>query len=226
MSISITAEKREALGRDNWQNRAAGQVPAVVYGPKTEPKNITVNTKTLIKVFKEVGESSLVDLIINGEQPLKVLVQDLQFDPLSGEVIHVDFRAVDLTKEITAEIKLEFIGEAPAVKELGGTLIHALDEIEVKGLPQALVASLTIDISKLKTFNDVIRISDLALPEGITAIDDLEEAIATVAPPRSEEEMAELSKAVEIDVGAVEVEKKEKEKDEATDEKADEEKKK
>jgi large subunit ribosomal protein L25 len=210
MSIAISATKREANSHANYIARGAGFVPAIVYGPGFEPKNISVDRKALIVAYKQTGESTLVDLEIAGEKLVKVLIQDLQFDPLSSEIIHVDFRAVDLTKEITAKIKLRFVGEAPAVKELGGTFVHALDEIEVKALPTALVSSLEVDISKLKTFDDAIRISDLVLPAGITAVDDLNETLAVVDPPRSEEEMAELSKAVDIDVNAVEVAEKEK----------------
>jgi len=215
MSISISAEKREAIGRDNWKNRADGKVPAVVYGPNMEPKNVLVDRKALFTSYREAGESTLVDLVTNGDQALKVLIQDLQYDPMSSEVIHADFRAVDLTKEITAKIKLRFINEAPAVKELSGTLLHALDEIEVSALPTALVANIDVDISTLKTFDDVIHISDLILPEGVRSIDGLGETVAVVAPPRSEEEMSELSKTVEIDVAAVEVAKKEKKEGEA-----------
>ncbi|MFA6132217.1 MAG: 50S ribosomal protein L25 [Patescibacteria group bacterium] len=221
MPITLSAEKREAIGRDNWKNRAAGLVPAVVYGSNIQPKNVAVDRRALTVAFNEAGESTLVDLTVNGDQPVKVLIQDLQFDPLTLETIHVDFRAVDLTKEITANIKLNFIGEAPAVKELGGTMVHALVEIEVRALPTALVHSIDVDVTKLKTFEDAVKISDLILPAGITLVDDLNDTIAVVAPPRSEAELAELDKAVEGDVTAVEVEKKEKkEGDEAEGEEA------
>ncbi|HBR80951.1 MAG: 50S ribosomal protein L25 [Candidatus Uhrbacteria bacterium GW2011_GWE2_45_35] len=210
MTINITAKKREAIGRANWKNRVDGNIPAVVYGAEAESQNICVNRKALVVAFREAGESSLVDLAIDGQEPLKVLIQDLQKDPLTGDVIHADFRVVDLTKEITAEIKLEFVGESPAVKGLGGTLIEALDTLEVRALPTALVSSIEVDISSLKTFDDAIHVSDLVLPAGIVAINSPEDTIAVVEEPRSEEEMAELNKTVEIDVAAVEVEKKEK----------------
>jgi large subunit ribosomal protein L25 len=214
MTLTLNAKKRELVGRDNWQTRAEGMVPGVLYGANVEPKNVSVNTKEFVAAFREAGESSLVDLVLNGQEPVKVLIQDLQKDPITGEVIHADFRAVDLTKEITAEVKLEFIGESLAVKGLGGTLVEALDSIEVRALPTALVASIVVDISSLKTFDDSIRVSDLVLPEGIVAVNDPNETVAVVEEPRSEEEMAELNKAVEMDVSAVEVEKKEKKEDE------------
>jgi large subunit ribosomal protein L25 len=186
----------------------------VIYGPATEPKSVSVDRKALLLAYRAAGESTLVDLSLDGGKPLKVLIQDLQYDPLTSEIIHADFRAVDLTKEITANIKLHFVGEAAAVKELGGTMIHALDEIEVRALPTALVHSIDVDVSKLKTFDETIKVADLVLPSGITLVDDLNETIAVVAPPRSEEELAELNKAVEVDVTAVEVEKKEKKEEE------------
>lgn len=210
MSLTISAEKRAVVGRKNWQTRAAGVVPAVVYGPNIKSQSVAVDRKTLVSVFREAGESTLVDLTVNGGQPLKVLIQDLQYDPMTSEVIHADFRAVDLTKEITANIKLYFIGEAPAVKELGGIMVHAVDEIEVRALPTALVSKIEVNVAKLKTFEDAIKIFDLVLPPGVVVVGDLNQTVAVVAPPRSEEELAELDKAVEVDVTAVEVEKKEK----------------
>ena len=118
MSIPLSATKRQIGNNVIYQGRAAGLVPAVVYGSGIEPKNVFVEIRNFVSVFKEAGESTLVDLNIEGEPMVKVLIQDLQRDPLSSEIIHADFRAVDLTKEITAEIKLRFVGEAAAVKEL------------------------------------------------------------------------------------------------------------
>lgn len=213
MSILIHANKREIFGRDNWKTRAAGAVPAVIYGPAMEPKNVSVDKKEFLNAFRAAGESALVDLIVNSGEPIKVLIQDAQYDPITSEIIHADFRAVDLTKEITAKIKLRFVGEAPAVKELGGTMVHALDEIEARALPAALVSSIEVDISRIRTFDDAIKIGDLVLPPGIVIVNEMNETVAIVTPPRSEEELAALGEAVVEDVSAIEVEKKVEEKE-------------
>ena len=209
--ISLPASIRTLVGRKTIKIREEGKVPAVVYGSGTEPKMLTVDRNQFVKIYKEAGESSIVELAIDGASPLHVLIQDYQLDPLRGEVTHIDFRSVDMTKEIDAEVELEFVGESMAVKALGGTFVPSKDSVAVKCLPSKLVRKLTIDISILKSFEDVIRISDIVVPDGMIIDEDPETTLAAVQAPRSEEEMADLDKAVELDVSAVEVEKKAKE---------------
>ncbi len=217
MQISLQAKTRTQKGRKSYELRTGGEVPGVLYGAGTkEPKSIAVDRKALAGAFRQAGESTLVDLVIDTDKPVKVLIQDMQYDPLMNEIIHADFRSVDLTKPITAEVKLRFIGESPAVKGLGGTMVHTKDSIEVKALPEALVASLDVDVSKLVTFEDSVKISDIAFPPGVTPEEDMNVTLALVEAPRSEEELAALDKAVEGDVTQVEVVgKKEKEEEAA-----------
>lgn len=210
-TFTLPANLRTAKGRKTNALRAEGNVPAVVYGSGTEPKMLTVDRVQFVKTYKDAGESSIIELAIDGASPLHVLIQDFQLDPLRDEVTHIDFRSVDMSKEIEAEVELEFVGESMAVKALGGTFVPSKDSVLVRCLPSKLVRKLSIDISILKSFDDVIRISDIALPDGMTIEDDGNTTLAAVQAPRSEEEMAELDKTVELDVAAVEVEKKSKE---------------
>ncbi len=214
-TFTLAADNRTLVGRKTLKLRTEGKVPAVVYGSGTDPKMITVDRNQFVKTYKDAGESTIVELAVNGGSPLHVLIQDFQLDPLRDEVTHIDFRSVDMTKEIEAEVELEFVGESIAVKALGGTFVPSKDSVAVKCLPAKLVRKITIDISILKTFDDVIRISDIMVPDGMIIEEDPNTTLAAVQAPRSEEEMAELDKAVELDVAAVEVEKKTKE-DEAT----------
>ncbi|HBP00163.1 MAG: 50S ribosomal protein L25 [Candidatus Uhrbacteria bacterium GW2011_GWF2_41_16] len=218
-TITLQAVKRTLSGRKTFKLRSQGQVPAILYGVGTEPVSISLDRKALISAFRESGESTLVDLSIENTSPIKVLIQDLQYDPLRHELIHADFRSVDLSKTVRAEIKLHFVGEAPAVKALAGILVHAADSIEVEAFPQALVSSIDVDISVLQTFDDVIHLSDIKFPEGIKPVDELETTIAVVTPPRSEAELADLNKTVDVDVTAVEVAKREKKEEEPAEEK-------
>jgi len=195
--ITLKAEPREVTGRGTDELREAGQVPVVVYGPKTEPINATVNRNELKAVYDQAGRSSLVDLAVADKAPEKVIIQDLQKDPVLGEIIHVDFYQVDMTKSVKATVKLIFEGVAAAVKELGGTLVKARTSVEVKGLPDKLVPSLTVDLSKLATFDDVIHVKDIVLPEGLEWDMDEERSVAVVNPPRTEAEMAALDEAPE-----------------------------
>lgn len=207
----LEAKTRTERGRKTSVLRASGAVPAVVYGSGTQPLNVSVDRNQFVKMYKEAGESSIVELKIDGATPLHVLIQDYQIDPLRTEFTHIDFRSIDMNKEIETEVDLEFIGESAAVKALGGTLIPALESVEIRALPSKLVRSIKVDISALVTFDDAIRVSDLQVPEGVIILSDAEQAVASVEPPRSEEEMKALDEAVEIDVTAVEVAKEKKE---------------
>ncbi|MCR4313797.1 MAG: 50S ribosomal protein L25 [Candidatus Uhrbacteria bacterium] len=207
----LEAKTRTERGRKTSILRAAGAVPAVVYGSGTQPLNVSVDRNQFVKTYQEAGESSIVELKIDGATPLHVLIQDYQIDPLRTEYTHIDFRSVDMNKEIETEVELEFIGESLAVKALGGTFIPSLETVEIRALPSKLVRSIMVDMSLLATFDDVIRVSDLQVPEGVTILSDAELSIASVEPPRSEEEMKALDEAVEMDVTAVEVAKEKKE---------------
>lgn len=207
----LEAKTRTERGRKTSTLRAAGAVPAVVYGSGTQPLNVSVDRNQFVKTYQEAGESSIVELKIDGATPLHVLIQDYQIDPLRTEYTHIDFRSIDMNKEIETEVELEFVGESLAVKALGGTFIPAMETVEIRALPSKLVRSIKVDISLLATFDDAIRVSDLQVPEGVTILSDAEQAVASVEPPRSEEEMKALDEAVEMDVTAVEVAKEKKE---------------
>lgn len=124
-----------------------------------------------------------------------------------------------MTEKIVTEIPLKFIGEAPAVVDLDGTLLVNRDNIEVECLPTDLVHEIEVDISSLKTFDDLIKVADLKIPKGLEVLNDPNEVVASVTPPRSEEELAELEAPVEEKVEEVEeVEKERKEEEEAEEE--------
>ena len=210
MATTLLARKRIEKGRKTNPLRSQGTIPAVVYGAGISPQNISVGRIEFSKTFQEAGESSLVELSVDDGMPIHVLIQDLQTDPIRDEITHIDFRAVDMNKEIETEVELVFAGEAPAVKALGGTFINSQDKVRVRCLPARLVRSIVVDIGKLVTFDDVIRVSDLVVPDGIKIITLPTLSIASVEPPRSEEELKALDEAVVEDVSTIEVAKEKK----------------
>ncbi len=211
-SINLLATKRDKVGNKRpFQLRAQAKIPAIVYGSDLVPRPVTVDGREFGRVFRSAGESTLVDLAVDDAAPVKVLIQDIQRDVMRGEVIHIDFFQVNMNKEIDAKIKIELVGEAPAVRELGGTLIQTLDELEVRCLPGLLVHEFRVDVTGLKTFEDAVHVSDIIVPEGMHVETEMNETVAIVEAPRTEEELAKLNEAVEVDVAAVEVEKKGKE---------------
>jgi len=204
--------------------RADGKIPAVVYGKNFENKSIALDKIIFSQTFKAAGTSNLIELAIDGDKPFKTLVHDLEKDPITGEIIHVDFFKVNMKEKIHAEIPLHFVGDSPAVMNLEGSLITPVDTIEIECLPADLPSAIEVDIAILDDFEKNIKISDLNIPEGVEVQNDPEEIIVFVQEPRSEEEMAELETEVVEDVEAVEVENKGEEApaegDEAKEEKA------
>ncbi|MDP3965061.1 MAG: 50S ribosomal protein L25 [bacterium] len=202
--LKLEAQSRKVLGKKVDQLRRDGIIPAVIYGSSVKTVPIQVSYKQFEKLYGEAGESSLVDLTVDEGKAVAVLIQSVTRHPLTEKLEHVDFYQVDLTKKIIAEIELRFEGEAPAVKELNGTLVKSLDKIEVECLPQQLVPEIIVDVSSLKTFDDMIHVSDLKIPEELELKDNPDEPVASVQPPRSEKELEELDTEVQDDVDKVE----------------------
>lgn len=201
---TLSAESRTITGRKNYVLRNEDMLPAVIYGFGIEPTKITIDRVAFNKVYAAAGASTVVDLDLGGTVH-PVLISEVQRNPLNDFAIHADFRRVDLSKKIEANIPLKLVGISSAVKDAGGTLVQSLEDIEVLCLPNALVHSITVDISTLKTFDDVIRVSDITIPAGIEVKTPLDGAVASVQPPRSEAEIAALDAAVEGDVSKVEI---------------------
>jgi len=170
--------------------RREDMIPAVFYGPKQTNLNLSIDYQTFRRVFEKGGQNTVIQLNIDNKDKTYVLVQDLQFDPVSDRFIHVDFKFVDLNKEIETEVPLEFIGESKAVREMQGTLMQNRDFISVKCMAGNIPHSIQVDISTLVDFNMAIRVKDIVLPEGVVSEDDPEITVATVAPPKAEEEEA------------------------------------
>jgi len=168
-------------------------IPAVLYGSDIENLSLEIDKKSFEKVFKDVGET-LIDLEVEGKK-YSVLIHDTQANPLTQELIHVDFYQPNLKEEVETEVPIELIGEAPALK-LGGTLIVNMKEISVKALPKDLPSKIIIDVSSLITFEDAITAKDVKLPAGVTIeIENPEEVIVQVVEPEDVEE--ELAKPIE-----------------------------
>ncbi|MFH1894896.1 MAG: 50S ribosomal protein L25 [Patescibacteria group bacterium] len=207
--ITLKAKIRKETGKKVKKLREKGLLPGVLYGPKTESQRLEINQKDFEGVYRQAGESSLISLEA-GDKKYLVLIHQLQADPITSSPIHVDFFQPSLKEEIVAKVPLVFEGEAPAQKELGGTFVRNLSEVEVKALPQNLPHELRVDISQLMTFENSILIKDLKLSEGVKILKGQDDIVAFVASPEKVEE--ELQKPIEEGVEEVKtVEKPKKE---------------
>jgi len=225
--LTLSSKIRKEVGKKVKSLRQQGILPAVLYGHKIKNLNLELDLKEFEKIYKEAGESSLITLVIakgkdeaeasslslnveEKKQKFLVLIHDIQFDHLTEKPIHIDFYQPELKEEVEVTVPLIFEGEAPAVKDLGGTLVKNISEVEVKALPQNLPHEIKVDIGNLKTFEDNILIKDLIVSKEVKILKEPEEIVAAVARPEKVEE--ELEKPVEEKVEEVEkVEKKPKE---------------
>jgi large subunit ribosomal protein L25 len=202
--VELKAKMRDVFGKKTNKGRKSGLIPAVVYGRGVESVSLWVNTLDFRRLLKKSGESTMIGLEIDGKNGRNVIIYEIQRDPVTDSIIHIDFFQVRMDEEIETEVELEFIGEALAVRDLGGVLVRNMDEIEVKCLPGDLPSRINVDISVLNTFEDRICVKDLKIPEKVKIELDPETVVALVSAPRSEEELGKLDEKVEADVTKVE----------------------
>lgn len=210
MNYALKAVSRTSLGNRAKTVMEDGAIPAVIYGHGVEPRSVQVIANDFRKVFKAAGSSSLVDLDVDGGQAFKVIIKEVQVNPVTMVPTHIDFHQMRMDEEMTAEVPLKFIGESAAVKQAAGTLIESMDSVTVRCLPADLPHEIVVDISVLKTFDDSISVSDLAVPKGVTIEDDGNQTVATVAAPLTEEQLKKLEEGEAHDVTAIKTEAEEK----------------
>ncbi|MFH0851306.1 MAG: 50S ribosomal protein L25 [Candidatus Peregrinibacteria bacterium] len=168
--------------------RRANGVPCVLYGNEVKNTRMQCASMELTKAYTKAGANTLVDLDIDGKK-VPVLFHALQFDPITGRITHVDFYAVNLKKEIEAPVPIRFTGESPAMKEFAAVIVTVQNHVTVRCLPMALPHDLEVSLTKLAQVHDVVKVADLAVPKGVTILDDPEKVLVTAQEQRKEEEV-------------------------------------
>jgi len=208
MSLVLNIKERDLTKKFPKPNKVESQTEllrGVFYGKKEKTTPISIPYIAFKKVWKKAGGSSLITLKGVGEEK-EAVIQDIDFDPISEIVRHVDFYVIERGKLMEADVILEFIGESPAVKELGGTLVKTLHELSIEVLPKDLPKKIEVDISVLKDFESRIFAKDLIIPTSATLLDDPEEVVALVT--KMEEELDEKVVSDIADIADIEIEKK------------------
>jgi len=183
----IKASTRTVTGRKVKQIRQEGWLPATVYGKDFESLSIQFNLAEIVKLFEDIGESTLVEVVLDEKDKLPVLFRNPQYHPIDGNMIHIDCYKVNLKEKIITTVPLELVGESPAVKA-GNVLVQVLSELEVEALPSDLPEKIEVNIEYLLEVGNKISISDLHLDEGIEIKNDPEQVIALIEEPKVEEE--------------------------------------
>jgi len=205
--VKLSVQSRKKDFKSNQE-----EIPAVIYGPKSKNQNLTINYKNFEKAYKAVGESTLIDLTVDDKDTIKVLVHDVQHNPLNGNYIHVDFYQLDMTKKTQVEVTINLLGSDQIEKNTGGEVIANLDKIIVECLPKDLIKEIEFDASKyLKELDDTILAKDINLPEGLELITDGAVPVATLREIR--EEIIEEPEVKEEVEGEAAIEGEEKEED-------------
>lgn len=200
--FNLKVENRELTGRDSDGLRAQGLIPAELYGGHSQSNtHLQMNAIEFEKVLRDAGESTIIELSLPDGSKKSVLIKDVQYHYLNGHPIHVDFYEVVMTEKLTATVQIEFVGESEAVRVLNGTLVQVLSEVEVECLPGDLPSHFEVDLSKLKTFDDVITTADIPRSDKVEILAEAEEVIAKVQAPRDME--AELAEETVDEAAAV-----------------------
>ena len=205
-SVALKAYPRSQVQRAEVKKlRAAGRVPATIYGRHAQPQNLEVDFEEITDLLHHsVSENVLVDLSVENDARSKrlALVQDVQHHPLSAKVLHVDLHEVAENEKVTVHVPVETTGEAAGVKTGGGTLEHVMHKLKVRCLPKDLPEQITIDVTALEIGKSV-HIGEVVAPAGVEILGEKSRAVVAVAAPRAEEELAPAAAAAP---GAADVE--------------------
>jgi large subunit ribosomal protein L25 len=180
-TYTLEAEFRTVVGKKVGQLRRQGLVPVVVYGPRVEATHLQIPARVLKTTLLKAGGTSLINLTV-GDKNQTVLAREVQRDIIRGDILHVDFIAVDESTRIRTAVPIRYIGESPAVAGHRGILATGTSTMNVETTIQNLITHIDVDVSVLVDIGDAIHVGDLTLGEGIKPVDDADELLVRVAP--------------------------------------------
>ena len=191
--LSLAAAPRELVGKKVATLRRNGQLPAVVYGHGISSENVSIDAHEFDQLRRKAGQNALIDLSVDGKKARPVLVHGVQVHPVNRRPLHVDLFLVRMTEELTVDVPLVPIGISNAVENLNGTLLHQLESVRIRALPDHLPQSIEYSIEGLVDFDAVVKVSDLTIPGDVALLTDPDEVVAKVLASRLQAEAAELA---------------------------------
>ncbi len=195
----FTASPRTVIGKSSRRLGSAGQIPAVVYGPNRETSSVAIDRHEFEVWYAQHGSSGVIELTLEGEKkPINVMIRDVQRSAVKGQVLHIDFLAVSMTKPVHAVTSLHLVNDPEGVRA-GGVLSVAVYELNIEALPGDLPESIEHDISALE-MGDLLLVGDIVVPAGVTLLDDPAGVVASVLAPRSEIEEEVAAELTEPEV--------------------------
>jgi large subunit ribosomal protein L25 len=198
--IELSAATRDILGKKVRFLRRQGLTPANLYGRNVKSTALQVDTTQLKHTLAKAGKSSLVALKVDSaKRPKMVIIRDIQREPLTGGLLHVDLYQVKMEERIKIEVSLLFVGEAPAIRDRGGILVQNMTSVEVECLPANMPHNIEVDLSVLTELDQAVHVKDLSVDEGVTILTDPEQSIIQIARSKVEVEIAAELMAAEAE---------------------------
>ena len=189
--VELTVSPRPVLGKKVKRLRREGIIPANVYGRALDSVAIQVVRDDLVRVIRSAGRNEIIYLRLDGEEPRPTFVRQVQRNPVTDAILHVDFYQISLVEKVRMEVPLALVGTAPAEQAYGGTLLHSLDSITVEGLPTDIPSVIEVDVSGLEEIDAAIHVGGLNVPDEVAVLTDPEVVVAKIAPPHVEKEVEE-----------------------------------
>ena len=199
--VELKVRPRELLGKKVKRLRREGVIPGNVYGHALESVAIQVSKEELVRLLRSAGRNEIVYLRLDGEEPRPTFLRQIQRNPVTDAILHVDFYQISLKEKVRMEVPLALVGTAPAEQTHGGTLLHSLDRIAVEGLPTEIPSTIEVDVSGLEEIDATIYVRELSVPGEITVLSDPEQVVAKIAPPQVEKEVEEEEVEGEVPEG-------------------------
>ena len=202
--LTLTADKRDVLGKKNRFLRRDGITPTHLFGHNVESQTLQCDTAELKNVISHAGTTRLVSLKIVGErQPKNVFIREIQRDTISKQLLHVDFYQVKMEEKMAVEVPIVLVGEAPALKAKGRMLAHGITNLSIECLPTNVPPQIEVDISILEEVDQAIHVKDIAVDPDITVHVDPEQLIVKIAEAvvkvEEEEVVAEEEEGIEAE---------------------------
>jgi large subunit ribosomal protein L25 len=184
---TLAALSREVTGKKVAHLRRAGRLPAVIFGHGLESTPVSVDAHEFDLLRHRVGPNVLVNLKLDQHRSKAVLIHGVQIDTITRRPVHVDLFEVHMSEELTVDVPLIATGVAPAAETGGGSLLHVLEHVRIRALPDALPHNIEYSVGSLTDFDGVIHVADLPVPAGVTILTEGVEVVARVLRPRAEE---------------------------------------
>lgn len=184
--MELLVKNRIILGKKVKTLRREGLIPAELYGHGTENKHLSITEKEFSKIYKEAGEYTIVNAVTEENEKIPVLISDVTYDHLRGQILSIDLRQIRMDEKIQTKVPIEFIGEAPAVKN-GFVVVTVLNELEIEALPDKIPHRIEVDLSSLEEIGQSIRISNLKILKDVKVLVPEDMVIVTVSERAKEE---------------------------------------